>query len=188
MINLSENEDTKNLISRDRITNLLSQFEESLTIENLKNNKPLVRLMDDNLNVHLDDYLTNPTIKEKYNFDRDELIKVIKLSYKFSYDEANDMIKLNYKPKRRIIVFRDVPKNQEEEIRQLFKISSEYEYDKSIQKVEVSDCGLVYVYFESEEKALEVFKWLERIKEEKKEDVLQVKIFFLIFFIVTFTF
>jgi hypothetical protein len=46
-----------------------------LSIENLRYNKSLVNFMDDNLAIHLSDYLTNPLIELK-NYKKDELIEV----------------------------------------------------------------------------------------------------------------
>ena len=52
------------------------QFEKTLSIEELRINKPLVSFMDDNLSIHIEDYLRNPLIERK-NFERKELIKVV---------------------------------------------------------------------------------------------------------------
>jgi hypothetical protein len=46
-----------------------------LTKEKLKENKSLVNFMDDNLAIHMEDYLTNPTI-ELFGFKKDDLIQV----------------------------------------------------------------------------------------------------------------
>ncbi len=120
--------------------------------------------MDDFLGVHLDDYLGNPLISEKHNFDKKELLEAIKLSDKFIYDEGNHFIKLKYKAKRRIIVFRDIPKEKQtrEDIEQIIKFAGN---SIEIQRIESSN-EIYYVYFKNEEDALEVFKQLEKIREE----------------------
>ena len=101
---------------------MIIKFEESLNCENLKINKSLVNLMDDNLSIHLNAYLTNSNIA-KYNFTKEKIIEAIQLSDKYTYDAENDLIKLKYKPKRKIIVFRDIKKEDQkiEKIIDLFQ-------------------------------------------------------------------
>lgn len=120
--------------------------------------------MDDNLNIHMEDYLTHPYIVEKQNFKREDLIRIIGYSQKYSYDSINHLIKNNYRPKRRIIVFRDVPKEEQtqESIKNYF---SEGEHNKKIIKIENSH-EIYFVYFENEETAIEAFKELEKSREK----------------------
>ena len=126
--------------------------------------------MDDNLTIHLEDYLKDPIIVEKHKFTRDIVIEAIKKSEIYIYDFENDTIKLKLKPKRRIIVFRDIPKKNQskEEIENLLKCSSENKYDQKIQKIEILS-DLFLVYFEDEEITIEIFRWLENMKEYNEE-------------------
>ncbi len=126
--------------------------------------------MDDNLTIHLDDYLKDPIIVEKHKFTRDIIISAIKQSEIYIYDFENDAIKLRLKPKRRIIVFRDISKKNQskEEIERLLKCSKENKYDQQIQKIEILS-DLILVYFENEEITIEIFRWLENLKENKEE-------------------
>lgn len=123
--------------------------------------------MDDFLTIHMDDYLANPQIAEKHNFDKLALIEAIKKSEKYSYDEINDQIKLKYKPKRRIIVFRDIPKENQkkEDMEKLMEFLKEKGLDKTYQKIDFAN-EIFYVYFEKEEDALEAFKWVEKFKDD----------------------
>lgn len=77
----------------------------------------------------------------------------------------NDLVKLNDKPKRRIIVFIDIPKeNQTKEyLTNLFKTN---QLDTKIIKIEIRN-EIFFVYFPDENTTLEVFKWLEKYREEK---------------------
>lgn len=127
--------------------------------------------MDDNLSIHLEDYLGNPIIVEKCKFTKEEVTAALKKSDKFIYDEENDMIKLKFKPRRRIIVFRDIPKEKQtcEEIKNLFKTSGEKAYENKIVRIEDFIEDVFMVYFDEEEITTEIFKWIEEIKEKVKK-------------------
>ena len=144
-----------------------------MNIESLKQNKALLNFLDDALTVHLDDYLQNPIIKNDLKFTREKVIKLISFSEKFFHDSENDTIKLKSKPKRRVLVLRDVPKEiqNEEAIKKLFETSGEKHYEKLIQKVERASTGgdLFYVYFENEEITVEIFRWIEKTREENTD-------------------
>jgi hypothetical protein len=129
--------------------------------------------MEDSLNILMSDYLSNPVIN-KLNFDKETLIEAIKLSEKFTYDQPTDLIKLKYRPKRKTIVFRDIPKEhqKEEKFLEIFDLSRDKNYREKIVKIEELN-GLFFVYFNDEETTLEIFKWIEKIKEDKN-----VKFFF----------
>jgi hypothetical protein len=137
-------------------------------VESLKENRSLVNFMDDNLTIHMEDYLANPLIFEKYQFTREAVTEAIKRSIKYSYDQANDTIKLKYRPKRLIIVIREVIKEKqtEEEIRQLVKTLAGEESEKNLRKVEKVN-ELMFLYFEKEEDTLDVFVKLEKALEKK---------------------
>jgi hypothetical protein len=139
-----------------------------MTIESLKENKAMISCMDDNLAIHLSDYLTNPTIVEKHNFNSELLIKALKNSTKYVYDPSNDIIRLQYRPKRRLIVFRDVPKSHQN-VEELKKIFEKMNHADKIQKVELVN-ELFFVYFETEEHTIEAFKCLEKMKETNSID------------------
>jgi hypothetical protein len=142
-----------------------------LSIESLKQNKALLNFLDDALTVHLEDYLQNPIVKNELKLNREKVIKLLGLSEKFFYDFENDTIKLRSKPKRRVLVLRDVSKESQNEqaIKKLFETSGEKHYDKLIHKVERASTGgdLFYVYFENEEITVEIFRWIEKRREEK---------------------
>jgi hypothetical protein len=122
-------------------------------------------MMDDNLNLTMLDYLSDQKIAN-FNFNKESLIEAIKHSDKYIYDSKSDLIKLKYRPKRKSIVFRDVPKEnqKEEKILEIFDLSGEKHYRADIAKIEELN-GLFFVYFENEDKTLEIFKWIEKLKE-----------------------
>lgn len=124
--------------------------------------------MDDNLSIHLDDYLSNPRI-DKYNFTKQKIIEAIQLSEKYTYDAENDLIKLKYRPKRKIIVFRDIQKEDQkkEKILELFTMSGDKKYTEKILRIEDLN-GLFFVYFSNEETTIEIYKWIENLKENEK--------------------
>ena len=127
-----------------------------------------MNLMDDNLSIHLDDYLSNPKIA-KYNFTKQKIIDAIQLSEKYTYDAENDLIKLKYRPKRKIIVFRDIQKEDQkkEKILELFTMSGDKKYSEKILRIEDLN-GLFFVYFSDEETTIEIYKWIENLKENEK--------------------
>ncbi len=124
--------------------------------------------MDDALTINLRNYLSNPFC-EKNKFTKDEVLSAILSSPNWTYDTLNDKIKPNYKAKRRIIVFRDIPKDKqnEDEMKKLFKIK-ESEENKNLQS-KISKINKIneifYFYFNSEEDALQAFKYLEELRE-----------------------
>jgi len=124
--------------------------------------------MDDNLSIHLNAYLTNSNIA-KYNFTKEKIIEAIQLSDKYTYDAENDLIKLKYKPKRKIIVFRDIKKEDQkiEKIIDLFSMSRDKKYSDKISRIEDLN-GLFFVYFRDEETTIEIYKWIENLKENEK--------------------
>jgi hypothetical protein len=124
--------------------------------------------MDDNLSINLDDYLSNPKIAE-YNFTKQKIIEAIQLSEKYTYDAENDLIKLKYRPKRKIIVFRDIQKEDQkkEKILELFTMSRDKKYSDKILRIEDLN-GLFFVYFSDEETTIEIYKWIENLKENEK--------------------
>ena len=126
--------------------------------------------MDDNLSIHVGDYIRDPTISSKFKFTREQVIAEIKNSKKYIYDAETGHIKLIEKPKRRIIVFRDVPKERQtpESIENLLKLSGYLLLDKKVQKIE-NLTDLFFVYFGNEEEAIEVFKWIERTRENNEK-------------------
>jgi hypothetical protein len=130
--------------------------------------------MDDNLNIHINDYLENIVIKEKHPFEKEKLVQAIKqYSEKYTYDDVNELVKLKYRPKRRIIVFRDIPKENQknEDIINLLKLYNQEkkhgEEEHVVVKIESSN-ELFFVYFKDEEATIEVFKWIEKMRDNEK--------------------
>jgi len=121
--------------------------------------------MDDNLSLTMLDYLSNEKIA-KFNFNKETLIDAIKHSDKYIYEP--NLIKLKYRPKRKSIVFRDVPKEnqKEEKILEIFDILGDKNYRADIVKIEELN-GLFFVFFKDEEKTLEIFKLIEKFKESE---------------------
>lgn len=124
--------------------------------------------MDDNLSIHMVNYLDNQEIS-KHKFDKESLIEAIKHSDKFIYDPSLDLIKLKYRPKRKTIVFRDIPKEHQkkEKIQEIFDLSQYKNYKNNIKNIE-NWRGLFFVYFDDEEICLEIYKWIEKLKENEK--------------------
>ncbi len=122
--------------------------------------------MDDNLTIHLEDYLQNPTIIEKFHFSREEVLEALKHTSNFLYDSINDTFCPTYKPKRRIIVCRDIPKDRqtEVEIRKLFNIEEDDKFLVKIEKIEKIN-EMFFVYFANEEDTIEAFRWLEKLRD-----------------------
>lgn len=122
-------------------------------------------MMDDNLSLTMLDYLSNEKIA-KFNFNKETLIDAIKHSDKYIYEP--NLIKLKYRPKRKSIVFRDVPKEnqKEEKILEIFDILGDKNYRADIVKIEELN-GLFFVFFKDEEKTLEIFKLIEKFKESE---------------------
>ena len=126
--------------------------------------------MDDSLSIYLNDYLTNTIISEKLPLQKEELISLIKSSEKFMYEEGTNQIKLKYRPKRKIIVFRDIIKEDQKKelIKEIISLAKEKESEKylnQLNKIEESN-GLFLAHFENEESALEIFKEIESKKEK----------------------
>lgn len=121
--------------------------------------------MDDNLSIHIDEYIKNPLINEKYKFNKEEILNVIQQSSIVYYDTTSGYLKLKYKPKRRIIVFRDVPKNKQnqEDIRKLFTIDNDI-FIPEITEIKTT-CEMFYVYFSGEEETIKAFRLIEKIRE-----------------------
>jgi len=145
------------------------KFENSVSLENLKKNQKIIYLMDDNLGINIIDYLNLFNIRENFQNEKDKLIASLAGSDRYIFDEHSGMIKLKEKPKRRIIVFRDIPKSHQkkDELISFFKLSGDKNYDQLITKYEFSN-ELFFVYFNDEETTIEVFKWIEYIKENEK--------------------
>jgi hypothetical protein len=124
--------------------------------------------MDDNLSIHMSDYLRNSAIA-KNNFNREKLIEAIKHSDKYTYVPPNDLIKLKYRPKRKTIVFRDIKKEDQkkEKILELFSLSGDKKYTEKLLKIDNLN-GLFFIYFNDEETTLEIYKWIEKLKENEK--------------------
>jgi hypothetical protein len=122
--------------------------------------------MNDNLTIHIDDFLKNPSISENSKFTRDEVLSALQSSSKFSFDSLNETISPNYKAKRRIIVFRDIPKeNQnEDQIKSLFSLCFNNSKDLNIVKIS-SVSEMFYVYFATEDETLLAFKQIEKLRE-----------------------
>lgn len=121
--------------------------------------------MDDNLSIHIDEYIKNPLINEKYKFNKEEILNVIQQSSIVYYDTTSGYLKLKYKPKRRIIVFRDVPKNKQnqEDIRKLFTIDNDI-FIPEITEIKTT-YEMFYVYFSGEEETIKAFRLIEKIRE-----------------------
>jgi hypothetical protein len=128
-------------------------------------------MMDDNLSLKITDYLNEMGLCENFLKEKEKLVLSLADSKRYAYEELNTIgwIKLKSKPKRRIIVFRDIPKTHQSkaDIESFFKLSKEKNYDQSISKIDHSN-ELFFVYFEDEVVTLEVFKWIEQIKENEK--------------------
>ncbi len=134
-----------------------------MTRASLLENKGLLSVLDDNLSVSIYDYINNSDIK-----DKNSLIESLKSSEKYYFDETSELIRLTYKAKRKIIVFRDVPKEKqsEEEMRKFFEMSPK-NYNSLIIKIDYVN-ELFFIYFNDEETTLEVFKWIEHMRENEK--------------------
>jgi hypothetical protein len=121
----------------------------------------------------MEDYLQNPIIKDQLKYTREKVITILSLSEKYEYEPENDLIKLKKKPQRRVIVIRDVPKEGQslEAIQKLFETSGEKNYEKKIEKIEPATTvrDLFFVYFNSEDEAIEIFRWLEEIREKNAQ-------------------
>jgi hypothetical protein len=86
------------------------------------------------------------------------------MSSKFTYDEVNELIKPKIKPQRRLIVFIDLPKeNQSNDY--LINLFKEGGFDTHIDKIE-SGNEIFTVYFNNEENTKSAFTWLEEHKEK----------------------
>ncbi len=116
----------------------------------------------------MSDYLRNSAIA-KNNFNREKLIEAIKHSDKYTYVPPNDLIKLKYRPKRKTIVFRDIKKEDQkkEKILELFSLSGDKKYTEKLLKIDNLN-GLFFIYFNDEETTLEIYKWIEKLKENEK--------------------
>ena len=127
--------------------------------------------MDDNLNLKITDYLNEMGLCENFLKEKEKLVLSLVDSQRYGYEEHNSVgwIKLKSKPKRRIIVFRDIPKihQSKADIESFFKLSKEKNYDQSISKIDHSN-ELFFVYFEDEVVTLEAFKWIEQMRENEK--------------------
>jgi len=128
-------------------------------------------MMDDNLSIKITDYLNEMGLCENFLKEKEKLVLSLADSERYAYEERNSIgwIKLKSKPKRRIIVFRDIPKTNQSKahIESFFKQSKEKNYDQSISKIDHSN-ELFFVYFEDEVVTLQVFKWIEQMKEDEK--------------------
>ena len=142
-------------------------MEESFNFDKLKDNTSLVNSMDDNMNIHIEDFLKNQSISENYKFNKEEILGVIKNSSTLNFDSENQIIKLNYKPKRRIIVFRDVPKNNQnsEEIRKLFSYNNNVHEITEIKEIR----EMFYIFFSTEEEAIKAFRDIEDLRENENK-------------------
>lgn len=117
--------------------------------------------MDENLYIQMNDFLNHYILE--YNFNREDLIRIIKFSDKYYYDSINDMIKNKYKLRKRIIIIRDIPKDEQNK-----EFISNYYFqccENIIKKIE--NCNEIFlIYFENEEKAEEAFAILEQNKQK----------------------
>ena len=131
-------------------------------------------MMDDNLSLTMIDYLSNHGIS-KHKFSKEALIDAIKHSEKYIYEPKADLIKLKYRPKRKSIVFRDIPKEHQkkEKFLEIFDLSGEHNYKEKIVKLEDLN-GLFFVYFDDEDTTLEIYKWIEKLKENCKVKTLLI--------------
>lgn len=117
----------------------------------------------------MEDYLQNPIIKDQLKYSRENVLSLLSKSEKYNYESDYDLIILRKKPQRRVIVIRDVP-NEFQSIRaikKLFETSLDKNYDKTIQKIEpaTSVPDLFFVYFNSEDEAIEIFRWIEEMRQ-----------------------
>jgi len=71
-------------------------------------------------------------------------------------------MRLRHKLQRRTIVFPSYDKK--EDIREFFK--NKLKCDEQIKSIEKLSSGIIFIYFETEEETIEVFKRLEKYKYE----------------------
>ena len=133
----------------------------------------------------MEDYLQNPIIKDQLKYSRENVLSLLSRSEKYNYESDYDLIVLRKKPQRRVIVIRDVPNEFQsiQAIKKLFETSLDKNYDKTIQKIEpaTSVPDLFFVYFNSEDEAIEIFRWIEEMRQNNpKVNHLLIK-FFLIY-------
>ncbi len=118
----------------------------------------------------MDDYLQNPIIKDQLKYTRENLNGIISKSEKYRYEPENDLIVLSKKPQRRVIVIRDVPSEFQsiQAVRRLFETSLDKNYEQKIQKIEPATTvpDLFFVYFNTEEEAIETFRWIEDTRQK----------------------
>ena len=127
--------------------------------------------MNDNLTICIEDFLKIPSISEN-QFTKDEILSALKSSTKLCYDSLSETISLNYKAKRRIIVFRDIPKEKqnEEHIRSLLSqcLDKSKELYLNITKIN-SFSEMFYVYFANEEETLLAFREIEKLRDSPEK-------------------
>lgn len=117
----------------------------------------------------MEDYLQNSIIKDQLKYSRENVLSLLSKSEKYNYESDYDLIILRKKPQRRVIVIRDVPNEFQsiQAIKKLFETSLDKNYDKTIQKIEpaTSVPDLYFVYFNSEDEAIEIFRWIEEMRQ-----------------------
>ena len=146
---------------------MLIQFDTLFNPDSIENMQ-ILDLMDDALSMDLIDLLK---LLEFMNFSvtKEELIKVkhqlpqiIGDSQFYIFDENNNKMRLRHKLQRRTIVFPSYDKK--EDIREFFK--NKLKCDEQIKSIEKLSSGIIFIYFETEEETIEVFKRLEKYKYE----------------------
>ncbi len=115
--------------------------------------------MDDFLSININDYLSNLPAETKP--DKNELIEALKNSEKYKYEENTNIIKNQLKPRMRIIVFREIPRECQS-MENIVELLTE-EHMKKVEKIETSR-GSYYVYLKDEKDAMEVYEHVEEMR------------------------
>lgn len=138
---------------------IIADFENELTLENLKANKNLLFSISAILEISINDFLQ---YAKNFKHSQSDLINALYYSKKYYFNYEGNFIGPRTRSERKVIVFRNYSAN--------FKwneIFSEY-------KILNSKVGggknedLLYLYFEDEKTAIDAFNFYEKYSEEKE--------------------